>query len=316
MGEVVPINQHNEWSWEENMQFEECLASDHFNTIEDESTRWQAISDHLGGRKTPKEVEIQYQKLVCDIENIENGEFDHQFTDLNNSVDSYIVPTPPTITQWSDDEHKMFLVGLEIYDKGDWKSISRNMVKTRNPTQVASHAQKYYIRKGTENKGKRGSIHDTSKVTDELVNELIQKGLITPDILNDLNKARTNRLHKQYEYTSTSLNQLQVPVAGVPEVPQQLQTRVHEQLQARMEEPEQIQAPVTVPEVFEQFQGPEIGPEVFYDATLNQFQTTMTVPKVYYYDEQVNNINVTYNELQTLMAPEVVYHEQVNQYSP
>ncbi|XP_056686967.1 transcription factor DIVARICATA isoform X2 [Spinacia oleracea] len=273
MGEV-PIDQHNEWSWEENRQFEECLASDHFNAIDDESTRWQAISDHLGGTKTPKEVEIQYQKLVCDIKNIENGEFDHQFTDLNNSVDSYIVPTPPTITkgnQWSDDEHKMFLIGLEIYGKGDWRSVSRNVVKTRKPTQVASHAQKYYLRKDTENKGKRVSIHDTSEVTDELVHELIQKRLITPDILNDLNKACANRFQKQLEHMSTPLEQLQAPVEGIPEVN------------------EQLQAPMTVPEVPEPFQGPVSGPEVYYDATLNQF--------------------VTYDQLQILMAPEVVYHE-------
>ena len=50
------------------------------------------------------------------------------------------------------DECRAFLVGLEKYGKGDWKSISRYCVKTRTPTQVASHAQKYFekLRKFTQ----------------------------------------------------------------------------------------------------------------------------------------------------------------------
>jgi len=37
---------------------------------------------------------------------------------------------------WSEEEHRLFLQGLEIYGKGDWRSISRKCVLTRNPTQV------------------------------------------------------------------------------------------------------------------------------------------------------------------------------------
>lgn len=52
-------------------------------------------------------------------------------------------------------------MGLKKYGKGDWRSISRNFVVTRTPTQVASHAQKYFIRlnSGTKDK-RRPSIHD------------------------------------------------------------------------------------------------------------------------------------------------------------
>ena len=37
---------------------------------------------------------------------------------------------------WSEEEHRLFLQGLEIYGKGDWRSISRKCVLTRNPTQA------------------------------------------------------------------------------------------------------------------------------------------------------------------------------------
>ncbi len=39
---------------------------------------------------------------------------------------------------WSEEEHRLFLQGLEIYGKGDWRSISRKCVLTRNPTQACS----------------------------------------------------------------------------------------------------------------------------------------------------------------------------------
>lgn len=44
---------------------------------------------------------------------------------------------------WTECEHKNFLLGLSIYGRGKWKKIALKFVKTRNATQVASHAQKY-----------------------------------------------------------------------------------------------------------------------------------------------------------------------------
>lgn len=56
---------------------------------------------------------------------------------------------------------RLFLLGLETYGKGDWRSISRNFVVSRTPTQVASHAQKYFNRLNSVNKERRRtSIHD------------------------------------------------------------------------------------------------------------------------------------------------------------
>ena len=56
-------------------------------------------------------------------------------------------------------------MGLKKYGKGDWRNISRNFVVSKTPTQVASHAQKYYQRQLSGGKDKRRpSIHDITTV--------------------------------------------------------------------------------------------------------------------------------------------------------
>ncbi|WOL02050.1 transcription factor MYB1R1-like [Canna indica] len=58
---------------------------------------------------------------------------------------------------WTEDEHRMFLLGLQKLGKGDWRGIARNYVVSRTPTQVASHAQKYFIRQSNASRRKRRS---------------------------------------------------------------------------------------------------------------------------------------------------------------
>ncbi|KAA0057905.1 transcription factor MYB1R1 [Cucumis melo var. makuwa] len=100
---------------------------------------------------------------------------------------------------WTEEEHKLFLIGLQQVGKGDWRGISRNFVKTRTPTQVASHAQKYFLRRSNLNRRRRrSSLFDitTDTVTAApMVEEPLQRKEIpsqshsfTPSTLPEISK--------------------------------------------------------------------------------------------------------------------------------
>lgn len=69
---------------------------------------------------------------------------------------------------WSPSEHKMFLEGLNKYGRKNVKAISQ-YVGTRNPTQVRTHAQKYFakIEKDKEKKGRRNNRKVDCEETDD-----------------------------------------------------------------------------------------------------------------------------------------------------
>ncbi|KAJ6833689.1 uncharacterized protein M6B38_338330 [Iris pallida] len=168
------------WSWGQDKAFENALAEYHVEEEEDPAAdRWELIAESVPG-KTAEDVKNHFALLVKDV----------------NSIESGLVPLPSYVScleedggkkgpgshgdggkgsrseqerrkgiAWTEDEHRLFLLGLDKYGKGDWRSISRNFVISRTPTQVASHAQKYFIRLNSMNKDRRrSSIHDITSV--------------------------------------------------------------------------------------------------------------------------------------------------------
>ncbi|WOG95981.1 hypothetical protein DCAR_0415311 [Daucus carota subsp. sativus] len=174
------------WTLEENKQFENALAL--FD--KDTPDRWYNIAAMIPG-KTVNDVMKQYKELEEDVSVIEAGlipvpgyasDNSFELEWINNQgfegLKQFYVPGGKRSPSdrpcdqerkkglaWTEEEHRQFLRGLKKYGKGDWRNISRNFVTSRTPTQVASHAQKYFIRQLSGGKDKRrSSIHDITTV--------------------------------------------------------------------------------------------------------------------------------------------------------
>ncbi|KAL5721332.1 hypothetical protein ACHQM5_004990 [Ranunculus cassubicifolius] len=176
-----------EWTWEEDKAFEKVLAFCHEGSDE----IWEKFAEAVPG-KSLEEIKHHYELLVEDINNIEagivplpeyvcsedgadqlgekkgskkGGSIGGLYSDGNPGGKGSRDQERRKGVPWSEEEHRLFLLGLDKYGKGDWRSISRNFVVSRTPTQVASHAQKYFIRMTSTNKDRRrSSIHDITSV--------------------------------------------------------------------------------------------------------------------------------------------------------
>ncbi|CAK7331955.1 unnamed protein product [Dovyalis caffra] len=157
------------WSRLEDKQFEKALVL----FPEETPNRWEKIASYVPG-KSWREVRKRYEDLVHDVLEIDSGrvEVPSYYQDelwgessLGRAAESKGKEREHTERRkgnpWTEEEHRLFLIGLQKYGKGDWRSISRNAVVSRTPTQVASHAQKYFLRLNSVKKDKkRSSIHD------------------------------------------------------------------------------------------------------------------------------------------------------------
>nr|ARU86431.1 DIVARICATA-like [Orchis italica] len=171
------------WSWDEEKAFENALAV----YTEDGGQNWEKIAEEVP-EKSLEEIMHHFQLLEEDVGAIDSGliplpNYSSSRTAAESAINggsgrksgqghghesrkgSRMELERRKGIAWTEEEHRLFLLGLEKYGKGDWRSISRNFVVTRTPTQVASHAQKFFIRLNSGNKDRRrSSIHDITTV--------------------------------------------------------------------------------------------------------------------------------------------------------
>ncbi|XP_027336148.1 transcription factor DIVARICATA-like [Abrus precatorius] len=241
------------WTPQENKLFENALA------VYDKDTpdRWLKVAAMIPG-KTVGDVIKQYKELEEDVSVIESGfipvpgytagsftlewvnnqGFDgfKQFYGVNGKRGTSTRPSDQERKKgvpWTKEEHRQFLLGLKKYGKGDWRNISRNFVTTRTPTQVASHAQKYFIRQLNGGKDKRrSSIHDITMVNlPETKSSSESNKPPSPDhSMKDVNPHQNQRLSslvkQEYDwklpcesvpmlFNSTNGNMFMTPLCGI-----------------------------------------------------------------------------------------------------
>ncbi|KAL4181874.1 hypothetical protein AMTRI_Chr12g239630 [Amborella trichopoda] len=123
---------------------------------------WLKIAEMVCGKS---EMDVYMQAVLKDLKEIDSGKV--ELPDASYSIE--FCGLKP-VNLWIQNPAlcnflQLFLIGLQKYGKGNWNSISKFVVKTRTSVQIASHAQKYFIRQkalAEKNEKKRVSIYDMS----------------------------------------------------------------------------------------------------------------------------------------------------------
>uniref|UniRef100_A0A803KXG6 Uncharacterized protein n=2 Tax=Chenopodium quinoa TaxID=63459 RepID=A0A803KXG6_CHEQI len=118
--------------------------------------------------KSLEQIKSHYGKLVADTAMIEQDETGGFGGDDNGAK---VDRKPCRGAPWTKKEHRAFLEGLDMFGKGEWKSIAEIYVPTKTASQVASHGQKYYrrLKCRTPVEKRRSSIHDIRIVNSSIV---------------------------------------------------------------------------------------------------------------------------------------------------
>jgi SHAQKYF class myb-like DNA-binding protein len=137
------------WSAQDIATFEQGLAA-FDESLPDRGGKLQQLLPH----KNQDEIMKRYQKLLMQITAIEagavpiyhNNEFYIRWKEHVHMASETISPHDTEGIPWSEEEHRLFLVGVNQYGREEYDNISQHYVVTRSADQVATFAFKYFAR--------------------------------------------------------------------------------------------------------------------------------------------------------------------------